>query len=719
MASVPLSSLDLSLEYGSDLELSLLKLWRVTNNGFVYSKYSSTERLNNRSWRLLNKKALLDAKQKRETALYAHTLESMISDLSKENLIDSEPKMSQFLSNRVEPDSHSTLFSHSSRLSLNSKSNPSIEDDSSSDDISDISEEDDYISSSDEHDMDDNSNPPNEDEDSYFPRRLDEANISKTRTTFVKGFSPSSPSKSNRNESSEVHPISKTTTNQSGKSIFYIENSPSPPQNVPLDGNSDEVNHCVEYPNSEITDKIVPPSHIKRQDSLFSNFQLHSSITEKEQSDCSSTDISEDELEEDLSEDGEDKPKDSFPDRIKSIENGKGRKKSTDGGSDCKRSVESGRAPDDDSEWLSVSSEEEESRSTVFHPLKFDKRSYLMTTEPRDIERAPLDKSAQDSLVRPRSLLSSMFLNQMHGNTENHQTPHPHVSKPILKRSSTTGIVTIDQSRKNGSNHQKWPSILFSKKYASLTDLSKNYPHYQNMLVKTNILNDCVSDQDEDDSLLGKQKSIVGISDFNVTTKSLNSGSSRTEVHKSGSIASHENRDTLSSSLNKYSSSVSNHSFKNLLSKSSLNLANLFSNNNKVKSARLLDIHGRCPQGSQEEVPNDIHLKSSEDLDSSTNLSTRRSEKSPKLSSSSSSSTGTASAPIATETHSKPLKLSPKSTRRNMLATELSKSLKESIIIDYKLGKIPLPTRVVHRRTTGDSQPEEIDEVDDYHSKGW
>lgn len=59
----------------------------------------------------------------------------------------------------------------------------------------------------------------------------------------------------------------------------------------------------------------------------------------------------------------------------------------------------------------------------------------------------------------------------------------------------------------------------------------------------------------------------------------------------------------------------------------------------------------------------------------------------------------------------------PNTTRKVMLSTELSELLKESIKIDYHLGKVPRPLRVV---TTGAVPTGDFDDIiDDYHLKGW
>jgi hypothetical protein len=54
-----------------------------------------------------------------------------------------------------------------------------------------------------------------------------------------------------------------------------------------------------------------------------------------------------------------------------------------------------------------------------------------------------------------------------------------------------------------------------------------------------------------------------------------------------------------------------------------------------------------------------------------------------------------------------------------MLSTELSKSLKESILIDYKLGKIPLPLKVINDGDFVNKNSDTSECLDDYHLRGW
>lgn len=52
---------------------------------------------------------------------------------------------------------------------------------------------------------------------------------------------------------------------------------------------------------------------------------------------------------------------------------------------------------------------------------------------------------------------------------------------------------------------------------------------------------------------------------------------------------------------------------------------------------------------------------------------------------------------------------------------ELSKSLKDSILIDNKLGKIAMPEKVIDAGSflRRESRLADSDDFDDYHAKGW
>jgi hypothetical protein len=495
-----------------------------------------------------------------------------------------------------------------------------------------------------------------------------------------------------------------------GKGLFYIANSPSPPREDKLDRST----NSIKVVSSDSTN-----AHIERHDSLFSNYKANGDDASNKQLDkkynhrkhepvhsdddddydYTSTDISEDDDFEDYS---------SEEDHI--------------GNRNDKRRNRLDKNDDNDSEWLSVSSDDEdkcEVRDTEIHPLQFKKIQPRANTD-FGSSTATIPLSAELSqkrnstpiLQKPRSLLSGLFLNEM----ANAKHPPP-TYKPILKRSSTTGIITVEQSKPNNTSQPiKRHSILFSKKHNSTTDISKNYPHYHNNLVKENILNDHEGDTD----ILGKQRSIVGISEYNVMTKS-----SATKLSEHGKenetiiFTSSSYNETLSSSLSKYSEAVSlsNTSFKNLLSKSSINLTKIYNNSMSRFNKSEISFSEKSSSGSH--TNKHINVKQRGLNNKATG--------SPK-----SLSPYTASEPISTTLNGLPrtlhhdklqkFTLSPKTTRQSMLSTELSESLKESIIKDYKLGKVPLPSKVINdpeivaNSILGDFND---DGYDDYHSKGW
>lgn len=510
--------------------------------------------------------------------------------------------------------SQTTLFSHTSKVSATAPEQSA----SDSEDISDISEEEDdfYDSDSDTGAVSAPfENSTRERSDSYFPSK------SSKSPSLVRGFQPadSEPDSGANKLVKSVASSHKSTQLPQRSNIFFIANSPSPPE------------------SSEKSAR----GHLS---SLFK--------------------------------------------RLKKPEN-----------------TSSLSRPDDDSEWVSVSSEDEPP-AEQHHSLNFHKRdlSHSHTGSLTDVmtPHRSTDTIPPPLLAKPRSLLSGLFLSELAA-APDRRTADP---KPKLKRSSTTGIITIEGSGRDPSNATR-PSILFSKKYNSLLNISRNYPHFHNVNVKNNILNDYSSDNEEDDSVLGKQKLIVGISDFNVTRSS---NSINSNERKDGLATSPH--DALSSSLTKYSGSVPEYSLKNLLSKSSLSLSGLFSSRAKARKNASLEQLKTTPVYQEEETYEPQPLLSS--LKSPTSM--KNFEHSPATASSTKSSPITLNSNSGASPRAAGTKMSPKLTRRSMLSTELSKSLKDSIIIDYRLGKVPLPPKVV--RTEKVEVKDEYIE-NDYHSKGW
>ncbi|ODV67845.1 hypothetical protein HYPBUDRAFT_11010 [Hyphopichia burtonii NRRL Y-1933] len=702
-------NIEINFKFESNLN-SIYNLWKITNlnQDLLNCKNSCNKRLNNRSWRLLNKKLI----QKNENYL---------QDLSKESLSNLKPNKNQFLSNSNSynnsnrpllflNNSKSTLFSHNSKLSLNGNQiNQDITPISSSNmknlhnnnlqsydsDTSDISEDDEEFVSSDD-----------DDEQEQVP--VPKPQLNRSRTSFVRGFLPNQISSSKnifyitpspKNDGSQSDNYTKHDGSQSenykddgsplenykddgsqsenykddGSQSENYKDDGSPSENYKNDGSQSEnytkhdgsqLENYTKHDGSQSENykpndtknqlqETKPP--IQRQPSLFNNKISYN----QGDTSLSSTDISEDESEDEF------RPPPTIPSQNNSLQTYQNSTKSNE------------------SEWLSVSSESDHlSHSPT--PLKFDKKKSIQipNSSLSKIHSGETDIIKQDD-SKPRSLLSGLFLNELNDSSK----------KPLLKRSSTTGIITVDQDHSAigcDKNKIKRPSILFQKKYTSMTDISKNYPHYQTNLLRTSIWNDLSSppkpkpfvDDENSNNLFTKNKSIVGVSDFNVTTKS----------DPANDIPS------------------SNHAFKNIISKSSLSLSNLFYQSKKY--------HGK--HKSNKPTP---EIKSSETSFNSLDQSPSLNNNSVKTGSE------TIDTPLETDSFSK--KLSPKSTRREMMLSELSNSLKESILIDYRLGKVPLPTHVIkdeellknHKNRLGldpnENDSDENHDLDDYHSKGW
>lgn len=765
---LPKQDIQLSCCCDPNLVPSLLKVWKLPGSE-VSLDLTTLDRLKYRSWRLLN----VSHKHK------------PFDDLQHRHVPPETPSQSTSAPTKSQRPS---LFSSTTRLSLFKNDAPS------SSDTTDISE-DDYESSDDEPDDAPQPQPPQDPlprpsasdlsygvplPDAFISNRLSDR-LTQSRTSFVRGFSPnhisiSSSSSISSRKTSAAYPLPRHTSSLlsarsrgmsqnsrnssnatshlsqlqlvalNNKNIFYICNSPSPPDktkpktlNLPRqntnpspklkNGSSEHLarqdslfshresltvpGDCEPSPKSKngSTEDLLAVQARRpqnsRQGSLFSNYQIRSREDVTQVSDNSSTDILDDEDEEDeVESDGE------AANQVPHLA-----PPSTTSSMHRSRQLSMVSKSDNDLEWVSISSDSEQVDAPALPALNFDKRHPVSSYKVSGLskihpERPPILKSnstateimeaPDEELSRPRSLLSGLFLNELaNGTHSDPSTRHGslHKAKPLLKRSSTTGIITIDQDTTasgRDKNKIKRPSILFSKKYASLTDISKKYPHYQKNLVKSAILNERgrlgppASDDDEDESehesAQIKQKSIVGISDLNVTTKasSIKSGDSGKQDDNVSSES------LISSSLNKYT--TNNTSLRNILSRSSLNISNIFQ---------------------QKKLRRALHSEESKSPPLSVDV-----PESPVVNKSSSESSAHSSEMQKTDTHAstRVVRLSPKTTRRQMLSAELSKSLKDSLVIDYRLGKVPLPTKVVVDRVADE---ENYDEPDDYHSKGW
>ncbi|CAH6719423.1 hypothetical protein CLIB1444_02S08240 [[Candida] jaroonii] len=465
--------------------------------------------------------------------------------------------------------------------------------------------------------------------------------------------------------------------NEDDKKIFYIDNTPSPEYKNSNNSQSDLTFSKVEKPG------------MKRQDSLFSNFNLQRSLkqdlyineeneseseideseSEIDESEIDESEIDESEIDESEIDESEDVSEidesevDEVKDTLSPMNNSSslhsrqfsnhrsransqltnsqinsqiGSQVNSTTNSTSKKmnqSISSIRRSDD-SEWLSVSSEEEEE----VQPINFSKRG-----------------TSDLSSSQPRSLLSGLFLNEMKGHITSQMRSHRSENdggddndKPQLKRSSTTGIITLGE--KNDKIKIQRPSIMFQKKITSMTDIK---PLIEGKEIDFQC-DDCHND-DKD----WKPTSIVGISDFNASFKN----------HETSNV---------SESLNKYQT------------KSLLSLPSFFSK--RSASSERFKIE-RTPSG----------------------------ERTPKISRPSSTIPEPSFLPTqidnpSTEEFDVP-KLITRDTKNIDLKTkEFSKSLKDSLNIDNKLGKVPLSNKILPNNNVNFIIE---DDVDDYHSKGW
>lgn len=339
-----------------------------------------------------------------------------------------------------------------------------------------------------------------------------------------------------------------------------------------------------------------------------------------------------------------------------------------------------------DDEWVLISSEEQRDDA-----LKFCKHGRLRET-------------SLPQLVKPRLLLLGLFNDSMVAPLTS--------SKPILKRSLTTGIITIEKGQV--AHHQL--GIIFAKKHNSFTDMLKKFPHYHNDLVRETIVDMKTPQLSLLQIVLGKQKLIVGISEFSVMTKNhlvsttgtlVGAGEDDCDIHFGTNALCN-----LSLSLNKYS--MLNLLFKHLILKLSLNLTKIYKQSrakfHKLDSLMLMEVTSL----ELAVLPTSMMMPKANDMVSPKLLS-------PTLCL---SAILAVPAPLVVAQQPSPefcplsMPMLPNTTRKHMLSTELLELLKESIMIDYRLGKVPLPTRVVE--TTGlPVDDQEHNGLDDYHLKGW
>ncbi|KAI5951154.1 hypothetical protein KGF54_004228 [Candida jiufengensis] len=768
------STISLNFNYDQNSNKSLFKLWKLTNDlSYINcSKISSTERLNNRSWRLMNQRIL-----KSNTSAYKSSNNCLrdnekicdlynideLNDLYNDNITNLKPKTSQFMSNRP------SLFSHSSNLSLYTRkkststsldsmpaitTNEKLNDDNQKQIILDNSSDED-IDESDMSDIPEISDNEEEVEKEEKEEEGSEDNINDKVDSITINNKNICITSRNLSVNDKISP---KNVDHKGSNLSMFESKDQQPQAT------NKPQTVSKSPSDCSNDQIVTPQPpIQRQNSLFSNFNSGNTIDNKSKESITkssrkpsyetvdetnssaeevqivsndnnhvvedddegytSTDISEvGESDEELEEDEEEEQ-----DCLEIKHSSEPKNTSTD-------SVRE----DNESEWMSVYSSSVNSTAASGKSIPKQQPLNFTKVEPPTFEASTetlssLDKKRENinpspSLSKPKSLLSGLFTND--GSLS---STHMNGTKPKLLRSSTTGVMTIDQEYKR-------PSIIFTRKYPSLTDIPQIAKRSNLSVAKTNTIatsSELIIDKDSDDSSsstpIKKQGSIVGISDINVS-----------KVPKNPATTDEEH-ELLSSSLNKLSKSVSHHSLINLLSKSSINLSRLYiTSKNKLR----LDTKDQNQNSSENneskqenKIPNNYNNNYQDKKENSVpslqpTSSDSISKQSPSSLASSSSilincskNSNTPPPPIKFDQDNNPsfIPTIPKITTTDTdLETkftsneELSKSIKESLIIDNKLGKVAMPDKsLVKNLKFNDEHLVDEEVFDDYHSKGW
>lgn len=505
----------------------------------------------------------------------------------------------------------------------------------------------------------------------------------------------------------------KITPPDSKKNIFFIENTPSPLAR----SLSNRANRTPSFSGSILgpqkeaqnagsgiqNTQNQNQAPFKRQDSLFCSQNLPRASSD-DLSSVSSSELSE----------SDDEERDDLHEL-------RARQPSTI--SKSSRSMKS----DNESEWISISSEDERNQNspTVLKPLTFAKVVPVPVPPLRAATTDAADLSAEtirpSPIAKPRSLLSGLFLNSMAD--QKRRSPNGEngdlniaAPKPVLKRSSTTGVITIENNgagSSSGSKEKKHllrPSIMFSKRYASFSDISKLSQRSPVLFVEEEEASGDAANKDDSGLLFAKQTSSVGLLDFMV------SGSSTTNLSKLNLNDDHVSKPhcescelTISSSLSKYSN-VHTHggsSLKNLLSKSSLSLSSLFGQTKRESRPR--------PHGQREFSNESLKTK-----DSASDRSPISGSAAPLAKQEDFQKSPTPLSASA-DNHSKSIRTSHVPAKTFEPLVEVSGSLKDSLLIDHRLGKVPLPERIISDEDIFGGRDRLVfdQDDDDYHSKGW
>lgn len=840
----PASTIPLNFNYDNQSDHSLFKLWKLTSD-LLYIKctnISTTERLNNRSWRLLNQRVLRLCQHNKAHDSFSQDTHNLrrntndeLNDLFKENLKDLKPKTTQFLTERP------TLFSHSSNFSLQTRkrsTQTSLEslafdtkqtvggpgivhevEPLAESDMSDISEiSDDEEEEENDVEVENNASdkePPNKDislsGEQARELKLSVNNVSPRGVVDTSNHNSPHLSAPTKNITETVSP---RNARCNPSDTFYIGSSSSSsnhhdhsikshltasnPKSSPLREVSTV--HATEgkiFNSSSISSQQVPiqQPQVQRQNSLFNNFNFKDNSSEilngsrkasnqtideidlrRKNGNCSSTDISEDELldEDEDEEDEEDEKKDekdSFSNEKRSentftqaqslhdtnMNISATRKNSS---ATRKNSTATSGRDDNDSEWVSVysssiNSTAASSKSVPKHQsLNFTKieppSSVLSNETISSLDNKRRNSNSTPVINKPKSLLSGLFLNEMaHSQSSTPvpaPVPAPLTDKPKLQRSTTTGVMTIDEENKR-------PSLIFTRKFPSFSDIPRIGKRVQSPAsIATNRTNssssasesivavDVNNSFDGNSTPLKKQGSSVKISDINVS-KVPNSKTTVEEEHE-----------LLSNSLNKLSRSVSHHSLMNLLSKSSINLSRIYinsmtklkpeSNNNNrnysgnFRSNDVPQFKGKpdadkinrpispinqqkspASEATRKQSPSSLTSASSIPVHSSRSLATPppSAPRVPKITTTDTSIDNNKNA----ESNDNTGKAMTEEERELFENEELSSSLREALLIDHKLGRVAMPDGVMIQKSIVGGDPADDAVFDDYHAKGW
>ncbi|KAI5967702.1 hypothetical protein CANMA_002882 [Candida margitis] len=633
------STISLNFNYDHQSDHSLFKLWKLTND-LSYIKcnnISTTERLNNRSWRLLNQRVLRLCGHDGNTSTAdegVHKLKQNthdeINDLFKENLKDLKPKTTQFLTERP------TLFSHSSNFSLqtrkrstqtslesfafenNQKQSISDEihdhqgDDLAESDMSDISE----ISDEEEEEEEESDNEVQEENGgrSHFT-----TNASSPRCIADTSCS-SQPRMSSSNQSDKISP---QNVHHRTRDTFYLGSSSSGsnhhdqsikthsiasnPKSSPLRQVTEKNQHmesaikALTTSSDKSTGAQVPiqQPQVQRQNSLFNNFNFKDNSSEilngsrkpsnntideidlrHNNGDCSSTDISEDEdsdVDEIEEEDHEEK---GHEHTLKQDASHASEVSQSNIDVTRKSSTATSTRDDNDSEWVSVYSSSINSTAASSKSIPKNQSLNFTKVEPpssvlSNETISTMDKQRRNSNSTPVLNKPKSLLSGLFLNEMAHsQSSTP---APVADKPKLLRATTTGVMTIDEEN--KRPSLIFTRKFPSFTDIPRIGKRIQSPASMTTNMTNSSSSASESVAAVDVNNSFDS---SNTPLKKQGSSVGISDINVSkvpkGKSAVDEEHELLSNNLNKLSRSMSHHSLMNILSKSSINLSRIYIN---------------------------------------------------------------------------------------------------------------------------------------------